>query len=1038
MTDFLHTLGEKMAAALSAILLFFSGGAPAAEMPLPSPQAASAVVASTDPSLVSVDDADAPPAASPTSGNTETRTVVNQYITQPVVERVIQTIVPQSSDSSVPRDLFDSQTDATFDSIDSAVDGLQESIDTSVDTDALTVSGASTLGALSAGASTLSSLSVTGNAEIDGTLTAGTLSVAAVSSGGAVEAPYFTATSTSASSTFPNLNATNATTTNSTSTNLYSSSLTAGNATSTNLFSTLGRFTNAIVDTLLTAVSATITNLTATELVATNATTTNATTTNLAVTSTASTSALVASNSFTFSTVTGFLKATAGAVATALIDLANDVTGILPVGSGGTGWGNLQANTLLLGNGTSQIATTSAGTNGQVLALSSGVPTWTATTTFSSGLSYSGGNVINTGVLSVAQTYGSAQTGALTLATSSALSFNGLTISNSITNSGATFTFAPNSISGTLDNAGLTNPSVTVNGTAISLGGSGTITAASSTLLANTNTWTGTQNFANITLSQGTSTNFAVTSITSAIPLAAADGSLSEYAGSSCTNQFVRSLNGAGVATCATVTNDDLAGSISPTKLSLTKGYFIVGDDAGTAQATSTIYISSTGNVGIGTTTPQNSLTVVKSGNATLGPVLQLDNSGGSVGDAMALRFSSIAVPRAEIRSTVENNPFYGNLEFHTGVTTLTEKMRITGAGNVGIGDTSPNATLHVSRTSLTAPSLTFDADATAIFRSENQQIAFGSQSTSPWPVYIQGRDIANAAVNLALNPLGGNVGIGTTNPNQGKLEVKGGSVCVDTDSDDGATSCIANESDERLKENIETLNASTSLDTLLKLNPVSFDWRVNDPTVLAHYPLISRFASSTYSVGLIAQDVQLVFPVAIDQETVGDSEVRYFQLDYKKFIPLIISAVKEIASVGGAFKANLIEWFADAANGITDFFAEVGNFQRVNTDELCVGSTCVSESQLQTLLTNSGQSASASAAASPSNSGAPADTEPPDATDTAEGTSTPAEAANDNDPAASSTPSSADFTPPEAANDNVPMPIEATGTDSADPAPSQ
>jgi len=52
---------------------------------------------------------------------------------------------------------------------------------------------------------------------------------------------------------------------------------------------------------------------------------------------TASSSNLVASNSFTFSNITGFLKATAGTVATAAIDLANDVTGILAVNRGGTG-----------------------------------------------------------------------------------------------------------------------------------------------------------------------------------------------------------------------------------------------------------------------------------------------------------------------------------------------------------------------------------------------------------------------------------------------------------------------------------------------------------------------------------------------------------------------------------------------------------------------------------------------------------------------------------------------------------------------------
>ena len=50
---------------------------------------------------------------------------------------------------------------------------------------------------------------------------------------------------------------------------------------------------------------------------------------------------------------------------------------------GGTGWNNIQANTLLLGNGAGRIATTTAGTDGFVLALSAGVPTWLATSTLS-------------------------------------------------------------------------------------------------------------------------------------------------------------------------------------------------------------------------------------------------------------------------------------------------------------------------------------------------------------------------------------------------------------------------------------------------------------------------------------------------------------------------------------------------------------------------------------------------------------------------------------------------------------------------------
>src|SRR3989338_8545819 len=81
------------------------------------------------------------------------------------------------------------------------------------------------------------------------------------------------------------------------------------NAASTNLFS---------VDAVggVTAVAATTTNF-----FSTTASSTNLFTSNLSVGS-----------------LSGFLKATAGAVATALVDLASDITGILPVGNGGTGW----------------------------------------------------------------------------------------------------------------------------------------------------------------------------------------------------------------------------------------------------------------------------------------------------------------------------------------------------------------------------------------------------------------------------------------------------------------------------------------------------------------------------------------------------------------------------------------------------------------------------------------------------------------------------------------------------------------------------
>ncbi|MBI4065909.1 hypothetical protein HY412_01820, partial [Candidatus Kaiserbacteria bacterium] len=106
----------------------------------------------------------------------------------------------------------------------------------------------------------------------------------------------------------------------------------------------------------------------------------------------------------------------AGITATSSISAASlALTTALPVSSGGTGWAAVQSGAVPYGNGSSALATTTAGTPGYVLALNGITPTWVATTTFSSGLSYSAGNVTNTGVLSLGVT-GTALTGALTVA----------------------------------------------------------------------------------------------------------------------------------------------------------------------------------------------------------------------------------------------------------------------------------------------------------------------------------------------------------------------------------------------------------------------------------------------------------------------------------------------------------------------------------------------------------------------------------------------------------------------------------------------
>jgi len=153
----------------------------------------------------------------------------------------------------------------------------------------------------------------------------------------------------------------------------------------------------------------------------------------------------------------------------------------------------------------------------------------------------------------------------------------------------------------------------------------------------------------------------------------------------------------------------DLASSTIPVNkggtglTSATAGYFLIGGN-GTLQATSTIFISSTGNVGIGTAAPTLGLQVEK---ATTGVVAgfyatlvdavgeeALIHIGGlnttSHYGVMIGATPEVSLPSAQDHSfIVKTNPTTG--------TGHIERFRITSDGNVGIGTTVPSYLLTVN-----------------------------------------------------------------------------------------------------------------------------------------------------------------------------------------------------------------------------------------------------------------------------------------------------------------------------------------------------
>ncbi|MBY0315674.1 MAG: tail fiber domain-containing protein, partial [Bdellovibrionales bacterium] len=119
--------------------------------------------------------------------------------------------------------------------------------------------------------------------------------------------------------------------------------------------------------------------------------------------------------------------------------------------------------------------------------------------------------------------------------------------------------------------------------------------------------------------------------------------------------------------------------------------------------------------------------------------------------------------------------------------------------------------------------------------------------------------------------------GIGTTGPSEklhvvGNLRVQGSTDCT-LGNGAGATNCT---SDIRLKENITPIDSA--LDKITQITGVEFDW--ND---LALVP-------GKHSMGVIAQEVQKVFPTAVVENASG-----YLAVDYAVLVSPLIQATKEL-----------------------------------------------------------------------------------------------------------------------------------------------
>jgi hypothetical protein len=196
-----------------------------------------------------------------------------------------------------------------------------------------------------------------------------------------------------------------------------------------------------------------------------------------------------------------------------------------------------------------------------------------------------------------------------------------------------------------------------------------------------------------------------------------------------------------------------LAGTTTGTALSLTS------DTSGELQiqtnngSTTAMTLTTAGNVGVGTTTPTNQLDILTSGGGTA--IIRSSNS--------ALRFVSSGGENYIQSGTAATSSSPAPLIF-SNVGGINETMRITSAGNVGIGLTSPAAKLDI---------LSPDAVVGTSYLSKGLQFAPANFPTRTWSLNYDdggsvgnGFNISSVSTKILYLNANGNVGVGTVNPN--------------------------------------------------------------------------------------------------------------------------------------------------------------------------------------------------------------------------------------------------------------------------------
>jgi hypothetical protein len=331
--------------------------------------------------------------------------------------------------------------------------------------------------------------------------------------------------------------------------------------------------------------------------------------------------------------------------------------------------------------------------------------------------------------------------------------------------------------------------------------------------------------------------------------------------------------------------------------------------------------IDSSGNVGIGTSSPSAKL-YVNGGVAIHGASFPTSGVG-----IEALWDGTQSVVQSYNRNTSTYQPLRFDGSALQLFTSGTEKARIDSSGNVGIGTSSPAGKLHTVSTSAFASPNLVCTDGVSNFRIVFNTGAYaGVPANKPWlhsydDMYI-GSDattsfnVISGGVNRFIVDSSGNLLVGTTSatntPSQGitlmqntnigsigighasgtadgngylQFAFNGSSIGSVTQSGSGTAVLYNVTSDSRLKKNIADADNASSLIDALQVR--KFDWKAN---------------GEHQRYGFIAQELLEVAPEAVSQPTDPDDMMG---VDYSKLVPMLIKEVQSLRARVAQLEGN-------------------------------------------------------------------------------------------------------------------------------------